>query len=246
MANALIVQHIGPEGAFAIGDALRDAGVELDTRRVYAGDAVPTDVAGLDGLVVMGGPMSAISDASFATRRSELALLRDALHAGIPTLGVCLGAQLLALAGGSSVFPGAKGSEIGWAPVTATDACKGDELFAECPAELVVLHWHGDTFELPIDAQRLFMNETYPNQGFRIGERAWGVQFHLEVDEDAVDSFLVAFALDAETAPGGKSAIKEATARSIALLAPHRDVVVRRFARLVSTRVKNPSVSEHE
>ena len=117
MPTCLVVQHVAPEPAFAFEEALRAAGVDVDTRRAYAGDALPADTAGLDGLLVMGGPMSATSDAGFPSRRAELHLLSDALEAGIPTVGVCLGAQLLAVAGGGSVAPGPHGPEIGWLPV---------------------------------------------------------------------------------------------------------------------------------
>jgi GMP synthase-like glutamine amidotransferase len=243
MSSCLLIQHVAPEQSFAIGGSLRAAGVDLDTRRVFAGDVLPLDVAGFDGLVVMGGPMSANTDEGFLTRRAEIALLKDALDAGIPTLGVCLGAQLLALSGGGSVSPGASGLEIGWAPVIKTAACDGDLLFADLPDELIVLHWHSDTIEIPGDARRLFRNATYPNQGFRMGECAWGVQFHLEVDEDAVDGFLLNFASDAKRAEGGASAIKAATARALAGLAPVRDVVAGRFARLVGEKVTTQRIA---
>jgi GMP synthase-like glutamine amidotransferase len=96
MATCLVVQHKPPESAFVIEDAITGAGVRVDTREVFAGDSIPRSAAGFDGLVVMGGPMSAISDDGFPTRRAELALMSDAVDIGVPTLGVCLGAQLLA------------------------------------------------------------------------------------------------------------------------------------------------------
>ena len=88
-----------------------------DVRRTFAGDPVAPDASGYDGVVVMGGPMSACSDEGFASRQAEVALLRDALGRALPTLGVCLGAQLLALAAGGLVYPGADGPEIGWSAV---------------------------------------------------------------------------------------------------------------------------------
>jgi GMP synthase-like glutamine amidotransferase len=237
MSNCLVVQHVVPESAFAIADALRSTGVSVDTRRVFAGDAVPPDVSGLDGLVVMGGPMSAGSDEGFPTRRAEITLLADAIAAGLPTLGVCLGAQLLALAGGGSVSTGAGGPEIGWDQVSMSAGCEGDALFAELPETLTVLQWHGDTFEIPAGGSRLMSNAKYPNQAFRIGEAAWGLQFHLEVTQEAVDGFLVAFGSDAQGIPGGTERIKKATPAALETLRDSRDLVFRRFASLVATGI---------
>src|SRR5271156_379327 len=123
MPDCLIVQHVVPESAFAVGEALIGAGVRTEVRTVFDGGSLPTDCSGYDGLVVMGGPMSAASDDSFPTRQAELTLLADAVDRGVPTLGICRGAQLLAGAAGASVYPGPAGTEIGWGPVTLPDAC---------------------------------------------------------------------------------------------------------------------------
>jgi GMP synthase-like glutamine amidotransferase len=235
MSTCLAVQHVAPESLYAIGDALVSAGVELDTRQVFAGDAVPDDVRGFDGLVVMGGPMSAASDEDFPSRRAELSLIASAVRAGIPTLGVCLGAQLVAAACGAAVYRGEKGPEIGWSPVTLSNGCGDDALFSGLPDTLNVLQWHGDTFDLPVGARLLMSNGVYPNQAFRIGEAAWGLQFHLEVSEAAVDHFVRAFGADAAGAPGGSDNLRAATPSSLAALCAPRELVLERFARLVST-----------
>jgi GMP synthase-like glutamine amidotransferase len=237
MPNCLVVQHIAPEPAFAIAEALVGAGVVIDTRRVFAGDLIPADASGLDGLVVMGGPMSAASDQDFPTRTAEIALIADAVRREAPTLGVCLGAQLLAVAGGGSVFPGPSGPEVGWGPVVLAGECASDRLFAGLPTTLKVLHWHGDTFDLPEGAVRLAGNSTYANQGFRLGPAAWGTQFHLEVTAAAVDGFLAAFGADAEQTDGGPGAIRAATPAALASLAEPSGLVFERFAGLVAARV---------
>jgi GMP synthase-like glutamine amidotransferase len=234
MANCLIVQHVGPEPSWAIGAALVRAGIRTDVRRTFAGDPVAPDASGYDGVVVMGGPMSACSDDLFASRQAEVALLRHALGHGLPTLGVCLGAQLLALAAGGAVYPGPDGPEVGWSGVDLLPPCDRDALFAGFPHRLRVLHWHGDTFDLPAGAQRLAHNARYPNQAFRVGEAAWGLQFHLEVTVDAVEGLLGAFPIDAAQAPGGAPAMKEATTAALADLAPWRDLAFDRFAGLVA------------
>jgi GMP synthase-like glutamine amidotransferase len=236
MPNCLVIQHVEPEPAFAIDEALRAAGVTVEGRRVFAGDALPVDLTGFDGLVVMGGPMSAGSDEGFATRAREIALLAEAVAGGTPALGVCLGAQLLAVAGGAAVTAGATGPEIGWGPVSVLDECRGDALFDGLPEVLTVLHWHGETFEIPAGGRRLMGNDRYANQAFRIGDAAWGLQFHLEVDEAAVDGFLAAFAPEAAAVPGGPDGIRAATPGALERLAGPRALVLGRFAGLVAAR----------
>ena len=233
MAVCLVVQHVEPEGPYTIAAALEAAGVVVDLRQVFAGAPLPPDLADVDGVVVMGGPMSAAADAGFGTRRAEIDLLADALDRGLPTLGVCLGAQLLALAGGGSVSIGAAGPEIGWAPVELTDSAAADPLLTGVPSRLRVLHWHGDTFELPAGAIHLAATARYRAQAFRIGARAWGFQFHLEVDAPAVAAFLDAFGLDAARAGTTPEAIGADSAGALEILGPHRTAVLARFADLV-------------
>jgi GMP synthase-like glutamine amidotransferase len=240
MPNCLVVQHVAPEPAFAIAEALVGAGVDIDARRMFAGDRVPADASGFDGLVVMGGPRSAASDHGFPTRTGEIALIADAVGRELPTLGVCLGAQLLAVAGGGSVFPGPSGPEVGWGPVDLAAECAVDRLLAGLPKALTVMHWHGDTFALPVGAVRLAGNANYPNQAFRLGPNAWGLQFHLEVTAAAVEGFLTAFATDAEQADGGPDAIRAVTPAALASLAAARRLVFERFAGLVAAGVAGP------
>lgn len=230
MGTALVLQHLEPEGPARIGDALAAAGVDVVVVRTDRGEAVPDDVAGIDGLVVMGGPMSARSDDGFPSRRAELALLRAAVAAGTPTLGVCLGSQLLAAAGGGTVEPGT-GLEVGWGPVTLADAATDDPLLAGLGPELPVLHWHGETFALPPGAVLLASSDRYPHQAFRLGPAAWGLQFHLEVDAPAVDRFVAAFGAEADD----PDAIRADAPAWLARAAPAQEAILTRFAHLVAT-----------
>jgi len=246
MSTCLVVQHVAPESAFALEEALLTAGVDVDTRRVFAGDAIPRDTAGFDGVLFMGGPMSATSDEGFPSRDTEIRLLSEALRVGVPTVGVCLGAQLLAVAGGGAVFRGTYGSEIGWSPVHLTAACRDDRLFAGLPDTLTVLQWHGETFEPPPGSHGLATGKPYANQAFRIGDMAWGVQFHLEVTAAAVDDFMTAFAADVDNVPGAAAALRANTPAAVAELAAARDLVCGRFAGLVAARVTREDLVDQE
>jgi GMP synthase (glutamine-hydrolysing) len=128
-------------------------------------------------LVVLGGPMGVYDADRFPFLRTELDVLRGRLAADRPCIGLCLGAQLLAAAAGSSVFRGAHGKAIGVAPVTRAGA--DDPLLRDLPDSFDTVHWHGDTFE-PIPGRPLFRGEPYPAQGYRVG-RSVGIQFHVEL-----------------------------------------------------------------
>ena len=182
---AVVIQHVDVEGPYEIGRALERRGVPLTF-------GLPATLDGVEAVVVMGGPQSAYSDEGFPTRTEELRLLAEAVDRGIPTLGICLGAQLLAVATGGECFPGGA-TEIGWFDVEVTGA--NDPLFGGLH-RFTTLHWHGDTFHQPPGAVHLASSELYANQAFRIGERAWGVQFHPEVDQHAVDAFVKTFDAD--------------------------------------------------
>ena len=176
----VVLQHVPYEGPGALAPALRDAGATLKLVRIDDGDEVPNpdDVDAFAGLVVMGGPMSVHDDLPWL--EAERVLLRAAVDAGLPVLGVCLGAQQLAAALGAEVVAGAE-PECGVGEVHLTAAALEDPVFAAAPSPLPCVHWHGDTFTLPAGAVRLAGNQAYENQAFRVGARAYGLQFHVEV-----------------------------------------------------------------
>lgn len=223
------VQHVEAEGPSAIATTLERAGIEVRVIRVDRQEAVPATVDGLAGVVVMGGPMSAASDEGFPSRSDELALLADALARGVPILGVCLGAQLLAAAAGGRVLDG-HGPEVGWGPIDLTRSAALDPLLSDLPRQLVVLHWHGQTYELPDGAVHLARSAAYEQQAFRVGRAAWGFQCHLEVDVADVARFAAAMPGDADQAPGGAEELLARAPAAVAALRAARSLLLTRFA----------------
>lgn len=184
--RAFVVQHVPFEGPAMIDRALRRAGAYVHVVRADLGQQLP-DTSDVDVLVVMGGPMRALDDTEHPHLADERSLLRACIEADVPVLGVCLGAQLLAAALGARVFTG-PAPEIGLGTVTLTDAGAADPALGAGAsfktATVPVLHWHGDTFDLPGDAQLLAWSQAYAHQAFRVG-RAYGLQFHVEMDTAA-------------------------------------------------------------
>jgi GMP synthase (glutamine-hydrolysing) len=177
--KVLVIQHIACEPPGVYEDVLRERGAKLHRVEIDEREALP-DWRSFDAVVVMGGPMGATDDAALPWLTGEKRLIADAVAGGMPFWGVCLGVQLLAASLGARVYPGRE-PEVGLLPVTLTDEALADPVFTGLPRELLTLQWHGDTFDLPDGATRLAGSSAYPNQAFRVGRAAYGVQFHLEV-----------------------------------------------------------------
>jgi GMP synthase (glutamine-hydrolysing) len=159
--------------------------------RLYAGDGLPRNVSDLEGLIVMGGPMNVDEVHKYPFLLPEVQLIEKVLAEKKPVLGICLGAQLIAKALDMKVFPN-KVKEVGWHPIQLTDAGAQDPNLNDFPKEIKVLHWHGDTFDLPKGAVHLAKSEKCANQAFKWGAKTYALQFHLEATPSMCASWCAA------------------------------------------------------
>ena len=177
-STLLVLQHIACEPPAAFEDELRTRGLELARVELDEGEPLP-DWRDFAATIVMGGPMGVYEETAHPWLAEEKRRIGQAALAGHPIWGVCLGAQLLAGALGAPVYPGEE-AEVGLLPVELTEAAAEDPVFDDAPSSFPTLQWHGDSFDLPDGATLLATSATYRQQAFRY-ERAYGLQFHLEV-----------------------------------------------------------------
>lgn len=208
MQRAVCLQHVSFEGPGAFASSLSTRRVSLE-RYLVPKDGLPKDAGDL--LIVMGGPMSVNDPDPWIAE--ETAFIKTVLRAGKPVIGVCLGSQFMAKAFGATVKPG-KALEIGMTPVRLTDEGKQDPVFGVGPGTFDVFEWHGEIFDLPKDCVSLAESEIAPLQAFRFGDRAYGLLFHLEMEQTGIDS------LCQECAPDlGKAGLTASHVKSMAT--PH-------------------------
>jgi GMP synthase (glutamine-hydrolysing) len=189
MRKLLVFQHSAREPLGVFDPMLRRAGFRIRYVNFSRQPDVKPDVSRYNGLVVLGGPMNVDQAERFPHLTTEIAAIQQALALGIPVLGICLGAQLLAAALGASVKPNTV-REIGWYRLHPTSAAGGDPLCRHLDGQQHVFQWHAYTFDLPPGAVHLASTHTCPNQAFRFGDRAYGLQFHLEADQNLIQRWL--------------------------------------------------------
>jgi GMP synthase (glutamine-hydrolysing) len=204
----LVFQHAASEPLGVLDPMLRRRGFRVRYVNFGRDPHAKPDVARYNGLVVLGGPMHADQLGAYPHLATEIAAIREAMRREIPVLGICLGAQLLAAALGADVRPNAV-REIGWYRLYPMAAAASDPLFRHLGGAQDVFQWHAYTFDLPRGAVHLARTGTCANQAFRHGERAYGLQFHLEADEALIRRWLDVPAYRAEVeADGGAPRIE--------------------------------------
>ena len=253
MKRLVVVQHVPYEGLGTFETVFRQAGCSLRTLNAADPKVRWPSVDSFDGLVVMGGPMGVYEQAKHPFLKKEIALLQQALNARLPVLGVCLGAQLLAAALGAKVTRNPQ-KEIGWYPVMREPDADGDPLCEPFGQTETVFQWHGDTFTLPKGAVRLASSPLcaeslasgsgfHPEssrrmeQAFRYGDLAYGLQFHVEVTDAMIRSWLTVNKRELSSLKGviDPDAIRSQTPQHLARLQELSGHVATTFGELVKS-----------
>ncbi|VAV84630.1 Glutamine amidotransferase, class I [hydrothermal vent metagenome] len=201
MKKVLIIQQVAHEGPGRIGEVIESSGIVPEFVMAFEGQRIPKTLDGDTALIVLGGPMGVGDDDRYPFLKDEISLIESALKIGAPVLGICLGSQLLAAAAGARVYSGAV-KEIGWYPLYINSEGKADRILEGLPSEIEVFQWHGDTFDVPGGAVNLASSELFPNQLIRVGEHAYGLQFHLEVTAEMISEWLSVNAQELEGVKG--------------------------------------------
>lgn len=211
MATTLALRHVPFEDLGLLGPLLAERGHAVRYVEVPTADLDRVDVLAPDLLVVCGGPIGVYENDRYPFLDREVEWLAKRMAARRPLLGICLGAQLVAKALGARVYPSGT-KELGWAPISLTSA--GAESCLGHLGDAAVLHWHGDTFDLPEGAVHLASTPACPNQAFAFGEHTLALQFHAEAAGPALEAWFVGHACEIAATPGvSVNALREATRR---------------------------------
>ena len=208
MALAVVLRDLAFEDQGLLHAPLKQRGYTIDV--VDAGiNATPERLRAADLLVVCGGPIGVYDTDRYPFLADEIRVIGQRLSGRRPTLGICLGAQLMAAAMGARVYPG-EHKEIGWSPLQLTEAGCASPLAAI--GDLPVLHWHGDTFDLPAGVKWLAASADTPHQAFSVGRHALALQFHLEADPARIEQWLIGHTAELSAASINIPALRAATA----------------------------------
>jgi GMP synthase (glutamine-hydrolysing) len=211
----------------------RDAGFRIRYVNFGRDAGARPDLKGYAGLVLLGGPMNVADSDRYPHLATEIDLVHQALELGIPVLGICLGAQIIAAALGAEVGPAPK-TEIGWHDVSPTSAGRDDPLMRHFASTERIFQWHGDAFGIPEGATHLVTAADCPHQAFRFGERVYGLQFHLEVDEPMIQRWLkIPGLLDEIRALGGAVTAEEILAETPRQIRRTRELARQTFGALI-------------
>ncbi|MBF0386135.1 MAG: type 1 glutamine amidotransferase, partial [Candidatus Omnitrophica bacterium] len=178
----LFIKHISIEGPGTLGSFLKSEGFEINTTDLSQGERLPDSLDSLDAVISLGGPMNVYEEDKYLFLKQEDGFLKSVLDKEIPFLGICLGAQLLAKACSAKVIK-SPGKEVGFFKVSLNASGAKDEFFQGIKNNFRVFQWHEDMFEVPKKGQLLASSLDCPNQAFKVGKNAYGIQFHVEIDD---------------------------------------------------------------
>ena len=197
MRDALVIRHVAFEDLGLLADILKRFDYQIRYLEAGRDEFTLETLTTADLLIVLGGPISANDESNYPFLTIECQAIAKRIAAGRATLGLCLGAQIIARALHASVYPG-PAREIGWASLTLTT--QGKDSCLRHLMDRPVLHWHGEICELPPSAEHLASTEVCSNQAFRIGSQILALQFHPEVTADGLESWYIGHTLELETA----------------------------------------------
>jgi GMP synthase (glutamine-hydrolysing) len=189
MKKILVLQHVAHELLGTLNPLLKKSGFRIRYVNFARHPDAQPSLDGYDGVVILGGPMSANDTRELPHLMTEMHLIEEALKRNMPVLGICLGAQLIAKTLGAAVYPNRQ-KEIGWYDVSPTDHAQSDPLLQTLARSEKIFQWHGETFDIPTSTRHLAFSMLCDNQAFRYGANVYGFQFHLEVDEPMIHRWL--------------------------------------------------------
>ena len=200
MKNAVVIRHVAFEDLGSLAIALHQKNYDVNYIDIASDSLKNFDPLAPDLLIVLGGPIGVYEEVDYPFLAAEIQVLERRLAADRPTIGICLGAQLMARALGARVYPGQE-KEIGWSPIELSTAGQHSILSYLAP-DYMVLHWHGDTFDLPKGSVRLASSYKYENQAFAWGECGLALQFHPEVTASGLENWFIGHAHEISNTPG--------------------------------------------
>jgi GMP synthase (glutamine-hydrolysing) len=199
--KVIIIKHIDIEGPGTIGDFLDCNDISYRVINIFNGEPLPDTLSEISAVIVLGGPMNVYEEDKYPFLKQEDKFLKEVIEEGLPTLGFCLGAQLIAKTKGAIVKK-APQKEIGWFKISLNRNGSSDPLFQDFPGEVDVFQWHGDTFDIPEDAVKLAESELCSNQAYRIGDNIYGLQFHVEVTDEMIYQWMDAYRDEVDSLKG--------------------------------------------